>query len=105
MDTEQSEAPDIDLGPWTERTLALSTAHWPGLGTCEALQTTLGPAYKPHDYGGRVLVGAFDGTEKCLDKLPGPVAAIIKEAHAQGFRWVDFDADADVCPAFPTFDW
>ncbi len=100
--------PTIDLEPWTERTLALSTAHWPGPETCDQLAEALGSVdYMPHDYGGRVLLAFLDAddAEATLGELPEPVAAILRAAHAQGFRWVDYDADADICPAFPSFDW
>lgn len=98
-----------DLSDWTERSLAISTIHFPSSEDLRHYILDSGVGVKATDYGVRVFLGCVfeddEARESYKESTPESVWTILETAHAQGFRIVEFDSDCDPCPHFTTYEW
>jgi hypothetical protein len=93
------------------KAICLSTAHltkedYDLLGSlaCEHGESM----HMDRDTGFFIKLYEEDGSDESLNTrkdYSGSLNRIVREAAEAGFRMIEFDCDAEVCEAFPTFEW
>ena len=51
------------------------------------------------------MAGSFDADETCDPAVPADLAQVMRHARGLGADYILFDADAEICPALPIFEW
>lgn len=83
-----------------------STAHLSGEGRAYLEEIAGRVSGQVEPWAASTPYGWFlHADETCDPAVPADLAQVMRHARGLGADYILFDADAEICPALPTFEW